>query len=319
MAVYGSAPLYFMVSFNEAGSKLERRFILLASIGGYHSARSNIMGLIVRERHSLCFVRRFSSLVDSTLVLNRDLYLSSGKLNSSKKVNYDGIKPTFYKRSGYDFDSIFTCRKGIGNNRILERLEQDRQFQENISSRLVPIQNFVGSKFPLNTMEKLSVICGLSNFSIESSKYITKHKIYTESDKLRKFGQLTLSLHLGLETVFLSENYLSTSKSELLYDLSLFDCNSVIPQFMKKNMMFNSIIPFRGAMRSGKIESLDLYEETKAEILNKTSIGSLYVLIGLLSTKFDTKSIVEEILLPKIIHGPQGIINIATNNLNKGE
>jgi hypothetical protein len=224
------------------------------------------------------------------------------------------MKPGFYQRSATEFDSQLVERQGIGNNRVLERLQLDKHFPETISSRLQPIERFIGEEYPLSTVEKLSIICGLSNFSIEIPSSDNKNqKIYVETDKLRQYGKSTLDLHLNLETVFTNEKYLSSSKYELSHDIELFENSSMILRFMKNNLMYNSTIPFRGSMKSGKITNQDVDKITKEKILDATSIGSFYTLIGLLCTKFHKQEIIDNVVVGKILHGPKGLINIATS------
>jgi len=263
-------------------------------------------------------VRQYSEKVDFSVVLTRDLFLSSGKLNSSNKVNYDGMKPGFYQRSATDFESQVVERRGIGNNRILERLQLDKHFPQTIASRLQPIERFVGEEYPLSTIEKISIICGLSNFSLEIPSPNNKHKVYVETDKLRQYGKSTLDLHLNLETVFTNEKFLSSSIYELNHDIELFENSSMILRFMKNNLMYNATIPFKGSMKLGKITNQEVDKVTKEKILNATSIGSFYTLIGLLCTKFNKQEVIDNVVLGKILHGPNGLINIATSEFTNG-
>lgn len=272
---------------------------------------------------TLIIRRYFNKEVDPALISTRDLYIFNELLNSSNRITHTGTKPDFYSRSITDFDSNWISRQGLSSNRILHDSKRDQNFESEISSRLKPIQDFIGPSHPLTTMEKLSIVSGLSNFELETKKYNTKHRIFIESDKLRLFGKMILQKNLLTETVFADERYLSNSIPELESDLSIFENSDIIPEFMRKNMMLNSVIPFKSASRLAKLSpetkdlSYDEIGEIGHKISNRTCVGSLHTMIGILFTKFDSTDVLEKVILPKIIHGSRGLINIATAHMKR--
>lgn len=276
--------------------------------------------------------------IDPLIILNRDLYKSNAQVNSSKRIPYLGPEPSFYLRSSTDFESKYLDSKGLGNNRILETLELDKDFELSIQPRTDHIQAFLGDDFPLLLNEKLGILCGLSNFPIsikgkekntvtssetkfnkdcpqKSFPHLSTDQEYT-TEKLRSLGKVIFDLHLGLGTFFSKEKYLSLPLNDLEHSMNLFrNERLIIPQFMKRNFVYNCILQYRGTMRSGVIHASKEYEETRAKLQDVTSIGSFYTMIGILSVKFDRDEVVQKIVYGKIINGPRGLINIATENI----
>lgn len=281
-----------------------------------------------------------NSIVDSRLILSNDLYKSNPQINSLKKIPYYGTKPSFYRRSTIDFLSEYLDPQGPGDNRILEVLDLDVDFETSILPRTDKIQKFVGDEFPLTLHEKLSILCGLSNFSLtfqkeskdcedsEISKNPSPQRLFPASDlmhgneynteKLRLVGRAIFDLHVGLGTIFINENYLSLPSENLEQTMSLFnDERAIIPLFMKRNYIYDSVFRYRGAMKSGIICSGKEYEETKLKIQDVTSIGSFYTMIGILAVKFNKEDVLAKVVYGKILNGQTGLINIATESLTK--
>ena len=280
------------------------------------------------------------NVVDSALILSRDLYNENPQINLHQKIPYHGVKPSFYRRAAKDFDSEYLDRKGLGNNRILEVLDLDRDFESKISPRTEHIQQFVGEEFPLSLNEKLSILCGLSNFSLvleqrrkddgslsdktlynfSSQRLFPKVKTGEEytTEKLRSIGKSVFDLHLGLSTVFADEKFLSLPSEKLELTMNLFnDERKIIPLFMKRNYIYDCILPYQGTTRGGVIQSTEKYTEKKRKIQDVSSIGSFYTMIGLLSVKFDMEEVLDKVIYGKIINGQGGLVTLATEALTK--
>lgn len=303
-----------------------------------------IIGRSLRSRRYLrdlprsicCYSQNFRL---AGLLLKQDLYEENQKLNSSYKIPYEGRKPSFYERNQTDFIPQY-FEKGVGNRRMLNLMDHDQDFANLIESRTEPIQKFLGHNFSLLPREKLSIICGLTNIELEflqilkdrdssestnsiinlnHSPSLLNHSssLLIETDKLRKIGKSKVDLDLSINTVFISQKYLSTSTAEIDHNLKLFgDYDVIIPEFMRKNLMYSCILPFRGAMRDGPVHSLEEYEATKEAILNRTCMGSFYTMLGILYVKFD-REMVGKLVTEKFVNGNLGLVNIAMDMMTK--
>lgn len=280
------------------------------------------------------------NLVDSALILSRDLYKENTRIISYKKIPYEGVKPSFYGRAATEFESEYLDRKGLGNTRILEILEVDKDFESRIASRTEHIQKFVGDEFPLSLKEKLSILCGLSNFPLileqrdQTNRYksdkvpnnscseklfpnLAESEEYT-TEKLRCIGKSIYDLHIGLSTIFADEKYLSLPSDSLEQTMNLFnDDRRILPLFMKRNFIYDCILPYQGTMRCGMIHSSEKHTKRKMKIQDATSIGSFYTMIGLLSVKFNKENVLNKVVYGKIINGRAGLVTLATETLTK--
>lgn len=280
------------------------------------------------------------NFVDSALILSRDLYKENTRINSYKKIPYEGLKPSFYRRAASEFESEYLDRKGLGNTRILEVLDVDKDFESRIAPRTEHIQQFVGDEFPLSLNEKLSILCGLSNFPLifeqrgknnvsmtdKISNNSTGEQLFPNliegeeytTEKLRNIGKAIFDLHLGLSTIFADEKYLSLPSDSLEQTMNLFsDDREIIPLFMKRNFIYDCILPYQGTMRCGMIHSSEMNKKRKVKIQDATSIGSFYTMIGLLSVKFNKEDVLKKVVYGKIINGRTGLVSLATETLTK--
>lgn len=280
------------------------------------------------------------NFVDSALILSRDLYKENTRINSYKKIPYEGLKPSFYRRAASEFESEYLDRKGLGNTRILEVLDVDKDFESRIAPRTEHIQQFVGDEFPLSLNEKLSILCGLSNFPLifeqrgknnvsktdKISNNSTGEQLFPNliegeeytTEKLRNIGKTIFDLHLGLSTIFADEKYLSLPSDSLEQTMNLFnDDREIIPLFMKRNFIYDCILPYQGTMRCGMIHSSEMNKKRKVKIQDATSIGSFYTMIGLLSVKFNKEDVLKKVVYGKIINGRTGLVSLATETLTK--
>lgn len=286
---------------------------------------ANILGK--RLIHYAKYSKYFEHIPD--IILNRDLYKYCTKEDRLKGTLADTFSESIYPRSVVEFKSEFLDYEDLGNTRILDAVKLDNDFKVKIESRIDQIQKFVGPEFELLMNEMLSIICGLSNFDIEiikkdqdilSQSNFASKTVTIGSSRLRILGKSIYELNIGLSTVFASQRFLSLSSGEIESSLELFnDEKKLIPLFMRRNLLYNSIIPFQGAMRSGPIHSSDKLRTKKSKIHDATSIGSFYTMLGILVTKFDKDEIAKKIIQDKVLDGTHGLINIAmeSNNVNR--
>ncbi|CUM67468.1 uncharacterized protein PRCAT00005164001 [Priceomyces carsonii] len=263
--------------------------------------------------------------VDSRLILSNDLYFQNPRLNKGIKAPFDGPFPSPYSRSLVDFESIFLDWTELGSNKILEEVNIDKELRQKLQPSVDSIQEFIGERFNLLFNEKICVLCGLSNIMLDIDSTSTAeintnfpNRRTIHSTKLRSVGKYLFELHMKLCAVFSNHNYLSLSSEDIKYNLSVFkDETFLITEFMKKNSIYNCIIPYKGAMKNGPIYSLETYENARSKIRDETCVGSFYTLIGLLNTKFDHEMVTEDLIDKKIMKGPSGIISIASELMSK--
>lgn len=86
---------------------------------------------------------------------------------------------------------------------------------------------------------------------------------------------------------------------------------------MKRNYIYDCILPYQGTTRRGVIHSSEKYTEKKKKIQDVTSIGSFYTMIGLLSVKFNMEDMLDKVVYGKIINGQAGLVTLATETLTK--
>lgn len=201
------------------------------------------------------------------------------------------------------------------NERIKKVLEKkDKLLEERIRPRVVKLQQFVGDKMPLLTTELVSILCGSSDFSVIIDGNDNKTSVF-ESQKLRLLGKFTYNMARD-QLVFGDEQYLSSSLTEVQTSLTaLNEDEKIIPLFMRKNLIYSSVIPFMGVMKYGLIKDTNVITEAKTRISDISAVGTFYTMIGLLVVKYGTKNVEEMLLGPKVINGNSGVLSIVTEML----
>lgn len=277
-------------------------------------------------------IRRVSTKLSSLnlnfqdIILNQDLYRENKGRDFKNGSFLDRRNCTIIKTSNRN-----QCLGQVAHKMITV----DQEFHEEVEELKVDpimerIQHFVGDEFPLLTEEKLCISWGLSNIriyyvperNIKSRKEIKKfpHRPAREefcTEKIRDIGRKVFDLHWKLSTIFSNEHHLSSSSEMLAETSHVVDNNrEIIPLFMTANSLYDCVRGYRGAMKGGVIKNFSKYLKVKAEILNSTSIGSFYTLIGILYIKFGQQGL-EKVIYPKIIGGARGITSIAMKELMK--
>lgn len=260
--------------------------------------------MYIRRSLTKLFNRSLSDI--SSLILKSDLYLTDKLQISTKKQANHGSTPSLYTRSAIQFDQSLIDRKSFASGSLHSIEEQ------------TSIKSFLGEKFPLLAEETHSIRCGLSNFQLDLGQDMPRNSFnggsLYESDKLRQIGKLVVKFHLDNNTVFAGRRHLSLPSTDIESDLKIFAGNpKLVPMFMKQNLLYASVIPYRGAMKWGPYSTKEEYDDMKLQIYDKTSIGSFYTLIGLLYSKFNKVDVIE-FIDSKVLEGPNGLIYIASQN-----
>lgn len=297
------------------------------------SKRGCILSMLLSER-SLISIRGHSTKLNSLnlnfqdIILNQDLYRENTGEELKNRGFLDRKRCTLIKTSNRN-------QKSSGQD-ARNMITVDQEFREKVEELKVDpimerIQHFVGNNFPLLTEEKLCICWGLSNIriyyaferNIEGTGKEIKKFPYRPAreefctEKIREIGKNVFDLHWKLSTIFANEHHLSSPSEMLAETVHAVDNNrDIIPLFMTANSLYNCIQGFRGAMKGGAINDFNKYLETKSKILNSTSIGSFYTLIGIIYIKFGQLGL-EKVIYPKIIQGTRGITSIVMKELMK--
>lgn len=253
---------------------------------------------------SLLRVRRFNTWDHfEGVILQRD-YFEGVENDSMKRVN--STKRNFPRERN---------PRIMKNERLKKVLEKkDKLLEERIRPRVAKLQQFVGDKMPLLTTELVSILCGSSDFSVIIDGNDSKTSVF-ESQKLRLLGKLTYNMARD-QLVFGDEQYLSSTLTEVQTSLTaLNEDDKIIPLFMRKNLIYNSVIPFMGVMKYGLIKDTNVITEVKTRISDLSAIGTFYTMIGVLVVKYGTKNVEEILLGPKVINGNSGVLSIVTEML----
>lgn len=274
------------------------------------------------------------------VILSRDQYLASAKINSMKKVPYSGFKPSFYPRTVTELD---TTDPHVRNSYIQELLERDRNFPRELDKHTSKIQKFLGPDFPLSFPELLCIICGLSKMSIDLPNTDPTHKgpgyqmfskipkkpealsmysqmsnkVQIQHDQLRLLGERFFMLHSTRSVVFLNLKHLLDSQDELEQLLSyLENPRGLIVSFMRLNNLFDCLIPCRGPASGEKLpyeRSLELRKRLRQE----TSVASFFTMLGVVTARHGTEKVLRKLWEPRIIGSNTGLLKLITVRLTR--
>ncbi|EGV66333.1 hypothetical protein CANTEDRAFT_91501 [Yamadazyma tenuis ATCC 10573] len=189
-------------------------------------------------------------------------------------------------------------------------------YEDVLSRRTDLVQQVIGQAFPLEPKEAIVILCGLSHAELaKDGTPDSMQKVVYDSEKLRQIGKGVYTVTKDTLLVFGDHQYLSTPTPELEYIITqIRDDRSIIPQYMKNCLLYESVIPFTGSMRAGSLEP-EKAKERKAKIQDVSAIGSFFTMIGILTIKFGKEKVVEELLVPKVFNGKSGIIEIITERI----
>ncbi|RLV86772.1 hypothetical protein JA9_001214 [Meyerozyma sp. JA9] len=277
--------------------------------------------------------------IDSSLISSSDLHHGLGTFDTSDKVG--PIPASSATTSGY-FDHIerlYSEEKlemhhtSVTTMPLIKKLESDPTYSSFLKPRMQKIRRFVSSNFDLSNRECLAIMCGRSPVDVHldnqnpqplnqeqatgiNSKSTTASTAYS-SEKLHSLGIAIMESYLTLTTLFTDESYLSLSSDDLQPIYELFCDRQIIPEFMSLHRLDDCVVPYRGATRGAKLDSLEEYKTERTKIMNATSAASFYTLIGLLCVKYDQRQVAQSFILPTVLYGPRGLIQLATEKVTK--
>ena len=287
------------------------------------------------------FVRTYIKLsgIDPSLILPSDLDHGIKPFEPSDKVG--PIPTNFVTALSYfdHFERLYSEEKLEDNHRLvssmplIKKLELDPWYKLFLKPRMQKIRRFVSLNFTLLNRECLAIMCGHSPVDVQldthnpqalnqeqaagiNSKSNTTSTTYS-SEKLHALGIAVMESYLTLTTLFTDESYLSLLSDDLQPIYDLFCDRQIIPEFMSRHSLYDCVVPYRGAARSGRIDTLEGYQAEKTKIMNATSAASFYTLIGLLCVKYDQRQVAQSFILPTVLYGPRGLIQLATEKVTK--
>lgn len=255
-------------------------------------------------------------------VLTRDLFLLFPQVSSVNKVSYLGRKPSFYSRIVTDYkpDEASQGRK-YRNTYIKETLEHDLHFRKHLESRTDHIQNFLGPDFKLDFNDLLCILCGISDMTIDlgTEKISLNNPVFpnlhVEHNRLRDMGERFFSLHCMSSTVFADLQHLTASQMELEHSLGcLDDTKLLITEFMRKNNLYDCLIPYRGATSGLPLDQKE-YDRLRSQIKDDTAVASFYTMLGVMNARFGSQKVLDGLWNPIIMSSDKGILDIITAKL----
>lgn len=263
--------------------------------------------------------RFFRHLPTAETVLTRDLFLLHPQVNTVDKVSYTGRKPSFYSRIVTDYRSENEMNGNKYRNAyIRETLEHDSHFKKHLESRAARIQNFLGPEFKLSFQDLLCILCGISSMTVDlaSEKFTVSNTVFSnlhvEHDRLRDMGERFFNLHCISSTVFSDTTHLTASHMELEHSLDCLDDRKLlIIDFMRKNNLYDCLIPYRGATSGLPIQQKD-YETLRDHIKDDTAVASFFTMLGIINVRFGTQRVLNGFWYPVIMSSDKGILDSIT-------
>ncbi|RLV92390.1 hypothetical protein JA1_003236 [Spathaspora sp. JA1] len=176
-----------------------------------------------------------------------------------------------------------------------------------LNTQIHPIQTYIPPHLELTPQDITAITQGLTNRTLTLNTYPYQTAL------LRQLGKQTLLFKVYTSTIFSGQRYLTSSPYEISHDLSYFTNDSVLPQVMRRNGIYDCCVVDERLVSSERIE-YERYLEKIEKVKDKTAIGSLFTLIGVIKVKYgdkEAKSVCE-----KLVEGKRGIIEIAQERLN---
>lgn len=263
--------------------------------------------------------RLFRLLPTAESILTRDLFLFHPHVNSVDKVSYAGRKPSFYSRIVTDYEPDRNINgKKYRNAYIQETLEHDSHFRKHLESRAAHIENFLGPDFKLSFHELLCILCGISDLTVDLGPEQTNAanpvftNLHVEHSRLRDMGERFFNLHCISSTVFADSQHLAASHMELEHSLSCLDDRKLlITGFMRKNNIYDCLIPFRGATNGLPLHRKD-YETLRDQIKDDTAVASFFTMLGIVNARFGSQKLLDGLWYPVIMSSDKGILDSIT-------
>ncbi|CAH6721215.1 hypothetical protein CLIB1444_05S06128 [[Candida] jaroonii] len=254
--------------------------------------------------------------------LSKNGWLSSKDLYA---LAQEILQPEYQSKSFYDKSILERPRRNIfeSKNSQLSRILDDEtlvHYEEKLGDRTKCIHDFVGEEFKISNKEAIAVLCGSTDSKIpltpvSSIRSMENLKsIYLDSYKLRLMGQSVFQKTRDAMILFGDVQFLATPWDDIMGYLTQMNHPSIILTFMKNNSMYKSLIPVRGVFRVSKDNE---QQQLAIKMREKTAIDSFHLLLGILVIKYGQENVVENFIVPKILDGRNGIIELIMNRINK--
>lgn len=239
------------------------------------------------------------------------------------------LQPEYQLKSFYDRSVLERSRSTFEsrNSQLSKVLDGEtlEHYEKKLSDRTKCVHDFVGD-FKILNKEAIAVICGSTDSRIplvpvSSRRTIDNLKsIYLDSSKLRLIGQSVFEKTRNVMILFGDVQYLATPWDDILGYLTQMNHPSIIHTFMKNNSMYKSLIPVRGVFRArqgsrAKKDSQD--QQLAVRMREKTATDSFHLLLGILILKYGQENVVENFIVPKILDGRNGVIELIMERINQ--
>lgn len=247
------------------------------------------------------------------VTLARDLYLESLPLLNGSRAPARSHNP-----SVSDFHSVYVDGSDSRRNAdILKNIKRDANLKKQLSHRTNRIQAFIGPTFPLLFHDLLAIACGGANMKIPHNQTPTgsafDSNAWVHQEVLRQWGHKYFRSVLLSATLFSDLTFLSQPKEELQQALSTLPAtDSLVCTFMKYNLLYDCVIPYKGAHLNGRLTHNDA-NILRAAIRDETSVGSFFTMLGLLLFRFDRNLVESLFCMPKVFEGSSGVFALSTS------
>lgn len=135
------------------------------------------------------------------------------------------------------------------------------------------------------------------------------------TDRLRALGKQLFAVRLCASALFVNELHLSQPSEALEESMTLLDDQQNIVDFMKANLLYKCVVPYRGVNRPTKEAHGKKVNEERVRLRDETCVGAFYTMVGILAVKHG--KLVEPFIDETLIHGAKGIISMAMQRATK--
>lgn len=258
--------------------------------------------------------RRWRSAPPPETVLSRDLYRAYLDLVSSDPQPHarDRSVASAAAAAAAAADAHYRSAPSVFDN---------GEFVREIALRADPVAAFLGPRFALLLPERMQVICGLMELPPSVTGYrpdvtatplaaaplaALPAEVY-RGDHFRALGRRAFELELALATTF-GGRHLLLLAPDLQQSLNAFgDVSRTVVPFMKRNVLYDCVIPFAGTSRAPAAAA----EARQRQIKDASAVASFYTMMGLLCFKYGA-AVRKSVILDRVILGPTGIVQIVS-------
>lgn len=222
--------------------------------------------------------------------LARDLFAAFARRNT-KQV------PFWVPYPAADFFSRFVDGLRSTNDAVTK---QPRKLED----RLQQFERHMKS-YELTKQQLMAVVCGGGNMHVPIGK------LAVQQDVLRGVGRAFYTLKISTSTVFTGINHLSPSHEELQHLLSAVDDQLLVCDYMRLNLLYNHVLPYRGGQSAGK-KTKDAAGELREGIMRRSVIGSFHTMLGIVVYRYGHEA-ATEFFHNRVLEGPQGMMKLVND------